>query len=196
MAFADDTTVAPGLVVSYRSIPRADTAVVRDPGDVKIAFTIRQTGQEIYRDTTDGLAYNVEALEPPARKLYPLWVPTGRGSGELLTPFDNRPSKPLARRFFIASGRVVKIDTLLTFEGPARDVDQDGRPEYSGFYDWREQWQDAKGRTRRMYIPTLYYEVRPSGLVLDSALTKRKAIAQYGAFYGYEDSDKPVIYMK
>ncbi|QKG56368.1 hypothetical protein GKZ68_06800 [Hymenobacter sp. BRD128] len=188
LAFADDTTLAPGLVVGYHSIPRADTAIVGDPGDIKIAFTIRQSGKEIYRDTTDGLAYDLSVLEPLARHLYPLWIPTGPGRGELLIAYDNRPLKALARRFFIEPDRVAHIDTLLTFDGPARDVDHDGRAEFSGFYSWGEQWEDTRGR-RRMYIPTLYYEVRPSGLVLDSALTQRKAKAQYGAFYGYKDSD-------
>lgn len=196
LAFAVDTTVAPGLVVGYHSISRADTSVVRDPGDIKITFTIRQAGKEIYRDTTDGLAYDLTALEPPARQLYPLWIPTGPGRGELLTAFDNRPLKALARRFFIEPGRVARIDTLLTFDGPARDVDQDGRPEFSGFYSWGEQWEDAQGRLRQLYVPTLYYEVRPGGLLLDSALTQRKAKARYGAFYGYQDSDKPVIYAR
>jgi hypothetical protein len=192
----DDTTLAPGLVVSYHSILRPATAIMRDPGDIKIAFTIRQAGKEIYQDTTNGLAYSPIDMEPAMRRLYPLWVPTGPQEGELLAAFDNRPLKQLARRFYIRAGHIVKIDTLLTFDGPARDIDQDGRLEFSGIYSWGEQWQDAKGRMRQMYIPTLYYEVRPSGLVLDSALTKQKAKAQYGAFYGYKDSDKPVIYAK
>jgi hypothetical protein len=196
LAFDDRTTVAPGVVVSYKSIPRPDTAVVRDPCDIKIDFTIRRFGKIIYRDITDGCAYDPSLVDSAIQKVYPLWVPTSKDSGELLVLFNNRPSKDLARRFFIKSQQVIKIDTLLTFDGPAHDVDKDGKQEFSGLYDYGEVWDDGKGHYFTSYNPKLYYEIRPTGLVLDTALTRRKAIARYGVFRGFEYSDKPGIHVK
>jgi hypothetical protein len=194
--FEDTKVLAPGLAVVIASVPVPATAIIREPSDLRLAFSIKYGGRVIFRDTAnDGLTYTYFSM-PQTEKLYPLWLPTGRGSGELLVAFNNRPSKELARRFFIKDFRVAKIDTLLTFSGPATDVDKDGKLEYAGFYDFGETWQDEKGRNRQLYIPTLYYEVRPSGLVLDSALTKQKTKAQFGAFYGYKYSDKPIIYAK
>jgi len=130
------------------------------------------------------------------RKVYPLWVPTGKGSGELMVAYNNRPLKDLARRFFIKGQRVIKIDTLLTFDSPPRDEDGDGKMELAGIWDYGEEWTDEQGRVRRSYNPTLFYEVRPTGLALDSALIIRRARAEFGKFYGFEYSDKPVVFAK
>lgn len=196
LAIDDNTTLGLGLVVSYQSIPRPATAIVHDPCDIPITFSIRWAGNIIFRDTTDGCRYDPTVVDSAIRKVYPLWVPTGKDSGELLVVFNNRPSKDLAQRFFIRDRRVTKIDTLLTFDGPARDVDGDGKREFSGYLDNGEVWDDEQGRHRGTYNPTLYYKVRPTGLVLDSALTMRKARAQYGKFYGFKYSDKPIILVK
>lgn len=188
--------VAPGLQLLITSVPVADTALLREPSDLWLVLTIKRGKQVIFRDTArDGLTYT-EYSEPTTAKLYPIWIPTGPGAGQLLVAFNNRPLKDLARRFYIKDYQVVKIDTLLTFNGPAGDVDKDGKLEFAGFYGYGEEWDDAKGRHRQMYIPTLYYEIRPMGLVLDSALTRQKAKAKYGKFYGYADSQGPVILAK
>ena len=89
--------------------------------------------------------------------------------------------------------RVVKIDTLLTFNGPAKDWDKDGKPEYNGAYDFSQQWEDKKGKMRTSYDPILYYEATPTGLVLDSVLTEQKVRAQYGVFMGYNTSEHPGV---
>ncbi len=175
--FEEIKTVIPGLLVVIKSVPVANSTIIRELSDLKLTFTIKHNNKVIFRDTTDdGLAYSYYSM-PQTKKLYPLWVPTGHGNGELLIAFNNRPSKDLARRFTITNSTVVKIDTLLTFDGPARDVDSDGKLEFARINDYGEEWQDEQGRIRQMYIPRLYYEVRPSGLVLDSALTNRKARA-------------------
>jgi hypothetical protein len=191
--FEEIKQVAPGLRVIIRSIRPADTAIIRDPSDLKVVLAIERNRTIVHQDTTaDGWTYDMYAM-PETKKLYPLWVPTGGGNGDLLVAFSNRPSKELARRFQIRNDRVVKIDTLLTFDGPAKDWDGDGKLEYTGFYDFGEEWDDDKGQHRRMYIPTLYYEVRPTGLVLDSVLTEKQARADYGVFLGYKDSAQPGI---
>jgi hypothetical protein len=196
LAIDDNTTVGPGLVVSYQSIPQPATAIVHDPHDLPLSFSIRRSGEIIFRDTTDGYSHDPTLVDSAIRKVYPLWIPTGKDAGELLVLFNNRPSRDLVRRFSIRGRRVTKIDTLLTFDGPARDVDGDGKREFSGIQDYGEVWDDEQGRRRGAYNPTLYYEVRPTGLVLDSMLTRRKARAQYGKFYGFKYSHKPVILVK
>ncbi len=196
LAIDDTLTLAPGLFVQYQRGPGPAPASGQDPLDLPITFSIRWSGELLFHDTTDGYSYDVALVDSAIRKVYPLWIPTGPDSGELLVLFNNRPSKDRARRFFIRGRRVTKIDTLLTFDGPATDVDGDGRREFSGYQDHGEVWDDAQGRHRQSYNPTLYYEVRPTGLVLDSALTRRKVRARYGKFYGFTYSDKPVILAK
>jgi hypothetical protein len=123
-------------------------------------------------------------------------VPTGKGAGELLIEVQSPPDIGLARRFFIKQGHVEKTDTLPIFEEKARNLDNDPRPEFSGQRYSGEQWDDGKGHYFTSYSPMLYYEVRPTGLVLDTALTKRKAITQYGVFRGFGYSEKPGIRIK
>lgn len=195
LAIDDSITLVPSLTVKYQSIPHP-AASSSDPHDLPLSFSIRRSGKIIFRDTTDGYSHDPTLVDSAIRKIYPLWIPTGKEAGELLVLFNNRPSKDLARRFFIRGRRVTKIDTLLTFDGPARDVDGDGKREFAGFRDYGEEWDDEQGRHRRAYNPILYYEVRPTGLALDSALTIRKVRAQYGKFYGFNYSVKPVILVK
>ena len=191
--FEERRTVTPGLVVIVKSIRPADTAIIREPSDLRLTLTIERNNKVIYRDTADdGLRYDYYAM-PTTKQLYPLWIPTGANMGELLVAFNNRPFKELAQRFFIQNDRIVKIDTLLTFNEPAKDYDHDGKKEFAGFYSYGEEWDDEKGQHRIMYVPTLYYELRSAGLVLDSALTKRKVLAEYGVFQGFEDTGQPGI---
>ncbi|MBO2011839.1 hypothetical protein [Hymenobacter negativus] len=193
--FEERRTVAPGLVVIIKSIQQPATAVIHDPWDIKATFSILQKGRVIYRDTANGMTYDFSE-QPEIRKRYPIWIPTGQTDGELLVAFDNRPSKELARRYFIQNNRVTRIDTILTFNGPAKNYDQDAELEFAGFYGYGEEWDDEKGQHRMMYVPTLYYKVRPTGLVFDSVLTKRKVLAEYGVFQGFKDKGQPGIAVK
>ena len=131
--------------------------------------------------------------QPEIRKRYPLWIPTGQSNGELLVAFDNRPSKELARRYVIQAKRIVRIDTIVAFNGPAKDWDNDGKLEYSGIQDFGEVWDDKQGHRRTAYNPVLYYEIRSTGLVLDSSLTERKARAEFGVFQGFHYAESPGV---
>lgn len=183
-------TVAPGLQLIISSVPVADTAVVREPSDLQLVLTIRKNQRVIFRDTVaDGLTYT-KYSEPQTSRLYPIWVPTGPEAGQLLVAYNNRPSKDRARRFHIRGNQVVSLDTLPTFDGPARDLDHDGRLEYGGRNDYGEGLSDAQGRALSFYNPVRYYELRPTGLVFDSVLTRRRATAQYGSFHGYQYSER------
>lgn len=183
-------TITPGLELVISSVPVPATTVVREPSDLQLVLTIKKNQRVIFCDTVaDGLTYT-EYSEPHTNQLYPIWVPTGPNAGELLVAYNNRPSKDRVRRFHIRGSQVVSLDTLLTFDGPARDLDHDGRLEYGGRDDYGEGLSDAQGRALSFYNPVLYYELRPTGLVLDSMLTRQRATAQYGSFHGYRYSER------
>jgi hypothetical protein len=158
----------------------------------KRILLIKQHSQVIYTDTTADFLYE----EPFKSSIYPLWVPTGRGSGELLIEVQSPLDLGLARRFFIKNGHVIKTDTLPVFEEKARNLDEDPRSELGGYRYSGEQWDDGKGHYFTSYNPKLYYEIRPTGLLLDTALTKRRAIEQFGVFRGFAYSEKPGIRIK
>lgn len=182
--FEERRKVAPGLVVVIKSIRPADTATIRDPWDIKETFSIVQNGRVIYRDTANGMTYDFSE-QPKIRKQYPMWIPTGHANGELLVAFDNRPSKELAKRFHITDGHIAKIDTLPVFNGPAKNLDKDSQMEVAGALAYSEEWDDEHGNDYVSYDPTLYYEIWPTGLVLDSVLTRQKIKEEYGVFKGF-----------
>ncbi|MGI4875638.1 MAG: hypothetical protein ACRYFX_31160 [Janthinobacterium lividum] len=187
--------VAPGLVVRIAPASPTDTAIGQAL-DQRLVLTIERNRHVIFQDTTtDGLAYSAYS-EPQTKTLYPLWVPAGAGAGELLLAYSNRPGRDQVRRFRIEGQQVTHLDTLTAFDGPAKNLDQDARLEYSGYADYGEHWTDEQGHHRQTYNPVLYYEVRPTGLVLDTALTIRQNRARYGKFYGYRYSEQPVIVVK
>lgn len=191
-AFEERTTVSVGLIIVEKSIQQPATAIIHDPWDIKETFSILLNGRVIYRDTANGMTYDFSE-QPEIRKRYPMWLPTGQANGELLVAFNNPPSKELARRFYISNGRIAKIDTVLTFDGPAKDWDEDGKLEFRGALDYSQLWDDEQGKRWTTYDPTLYYEIRLTGLVLDSALTKQKVKEEYGVFMGFNPSEKPGV---
>ncbi|MCI1189365.1 hypothetical protein MON38_18225 [Hymenobacter sp. DH14] len=188
-AFETRKEVAPGLVIVEKSVQQPATAIIHDPWDIKETFSIVLNGRIIYRDTATGMTYDFSA-QPEIRKLYPMWIPTGQMGGELLVAFNKPPSKELARRYFIQNHQIVRIDTILTFDGPAKDWDHDGKQEFKGALAYSELWDDEQGKRWTTYDPTLYFEIRPTGLVMDSALTKQKIKEEYGVFMGFNPSEK------
>lgn len=191
-AFEKRKAITPSLVIVEKSIQQPATAIIRDPWEIKETFSIELNGKVIYQDTANGMTYDFSD-QPEIRKRYPIWISTGQTDGELLVAFDNRPSKELARRYFIRNNQITKIDTIPSFDNPAKDEDNDGRLEYNGIEDFGETWDDEHGLRRIVYNPRLYYEVSPAGLMLDSALTERKARADHGVFQGFHYASKPGI---
>lgn len=188
---AQQREVAPGLVVLERGTPVSD-----DPAAVpQRILTIVQDGHVVYADTAADFLYPPDTADAGYR-LYPLWVPTGRSQGELLVRVASPPDFDFVRRFLVAGHHIICRDTLPTFDGPARNLDRDAAPEYDGFRQSGEVWTDGQGYFWQAYNPRLYYERRPTGLVLDSALTRRRALARYGVFRGFRYSDKPGIRIK
>lgn len=181
-------TVAPGLVVFTRgTVETTDSAVVP-----RRILQIRRNGQILYADTTAEFSYPLTAEQ----RRYPLWLPTGPGRGELLVRLASPPNLDIVRRFFLDGQRVTHLDTLPAFDEAARNLDSDSLLEFSGYRNSGEVWEDDDGHRRTSYNPLLYYEIRPTGLVLDSTLIKQKALARYGVFRGFQYSDKPGIRLK
>lgn len=181
-------TVAPGLVVFTKgTLETAGPAMT--PQRI---LQIRRNGRVLYADTTADFSYPTTAEQ----RRYPLWLPTKPGRGELLVRVASPPDLDIVRRFFLAGQRVTRIDTLPAFDEAASNLDSDSLLEFSGYRHAGEVWDDGSGHARTSYNPKLYYEVRPTGLVLDSVLTKQKAIAHYGVFRGFQYSDKPGIRLK
>lgn len=180
--------VAPGLVVEVRGTP-----VSSDPDAVpRRVLTIRRGGHIIYADTAADFLYSADTTSA-GRRLYPLWILTGRGRGELLVRVASPPDFDLVRRFAVSGQHVSCRDTLPAFDASARNLDRDAWLEYGGYRQSGEQWTDEQGHFWQAYNPRLYYEQRPTGLVLDAALTQRKALAQYGVFRGYRFSENPGV---
>ena len=181
-------TVAPGLVVYTKGMLETANSTVAP----QRILQIRRAGRVLYADTTADFSYPTTAEE----RRYPLWLPTGPGRGELLVRVASPPNFDLVRRFLLDGPRVTRLDTLPAFDEAARNLDGDSLLEFSGYRSSGEVWEDADGHMWTSYNPKLYYEVRPTGLVLDSVLTKQKALAQYGVFRGFEYSDKPGVRLK
>ena len=182
-------TVAPGLVVTIRGTYVTDHERIR--ANPQRILLINQCGQVIYTDTTTDFLYD----QPFKASPYPIWLPTGRNRGELVL-YVAGPLDP-GRRFFVDAGHTVKVDTLPIFTEKARNLDKDPALELSG-YNWpgpAERW-DSAGYSWTTYKPRLYYEIRATGLVLDSALTKQKALAWYGIFRGFAYLNKPKIRLR
>lgn len=180
--------VAPGLVVYTKGIPEADNL----PTEPQRILIIKRHGQILYADTTADFIYPTSSLGPR----YPIWLPTAQAKGELLIRIASPPDLDIVQRFFLDGSRILQIDTLPVFDEAARNLDKDHLLEFSGYQTSSEVWDDGKGHFYTSYNPKLYYEIRPTGLVLDSALTKQKAFAQYGVFRGFNYSEKPGIRIK
>lgn len=124
-------------------------------------------------------------------KLYPIVLHTGADKYELLFEVNNRPNKNYLLRLFVQNKRIVKNDTLPTFITKAYDLDGDGIKEYAGYWDDSQVWGDNNDSTA--YNPILFYKVESTGLILDSALTRKRNKKIYGEFYGFNFSEKHAV---
>jgi hypothetical protein len=184
----DSKTVALGLVVYTKGVPVTDGL----PTEPQRIFLIKRDGRVLYADTTADFIYPTS----PSKQRYPLWLPTAQAKGELLVRVASPPDLDIVRRFLVNGPRVTRIDTLPAFDEAAKNLDNDPLLEFSGYQASSAVWDNDKGHYWTSYNPELYYEIRPTGLALDSALTKQKAIARYGVFRGFTYSEKPGISIK
>ena len=136
---------------------------------------IFQNGKMIFKDTTLTEYILENSLYP---KLYDF-----KNHFELLIEIDNRPNKNEIYKFLIENNKLVKIDTLPTFLTIPKDLDNDKKLEYAGFWDYVAVWGDSIKVTD--YNPIVFYEITKNGITLDSLTTIIVNTNIYGKFYGF-----------
>lgn len=123
-----------------------------------------------------------------ADNLYPIVRQLDEETFEILVEVNDRPSKNYLLYFKVRQDKVVSTERLPTFISKASNLDTDDNLEFAGFWDWGETWGENGSLTA--YNPLIYYELKPSGLSLDSTLTILKNKEIYGNFYGFEYNEK------
>jgi hypothetical protein len=150
-------------------------------------LSLSRKGKTIFIDTTNKTEYEF------GDSLYPMVNTTGDNSFEVLVEVNDRPNKNYLKRFQIRNDKLIKLDTLPTFFGKAKNLDKDNKLEYAGLWDWGEEWEDKTNQRRTVYNPIIYYELTPVGLKLDTSLTIEKNRTIYGEFKGYHYSERSSI---
>lgn len=139
-----------------------------------------QNGHKVYADSS----YEYE----PKSSLYPLVIPTGDNSAEVLVEVNDRPNKNYLMQLFVSNGKLTKTGKLPTFIAPAADLNGDGTMEYAGFWAFNETWGEEKEFTD--YNPIIYYSITPKGLKVNSDYTRKQNDAIFGFFHGFEYSQE------
>jgi hypothetical protein len=121
-------------------------------------------------------------------KLYPIVRKLNNETFEILVEINDRPSKNYLKYFKVCQDKIVSIEKLPTFISKASNQDKDSNLEFAGYTYWGETWGDAG--TATFYNPIIYYELRPSGITLDSTLTISKNKEIYGDFHGFKYNEK------
>lgn len=115
--------------------------------------------------------------------LYPIVQKLDDETIEVLVELDNRPNRNLLKLFIVKDEKIVRVEELPTFiKGPS-NLDSDSLLEYAGFWDYHELHDFIT------YDPLIYYELRSTGITLDSALTIAKNKDIYGDFHGFSYSE-------
>lgn len=147
-------------------------------------FVLTHKGKQIYLDTSL-IEYEF------GDKLYPIVRQLDKETFEILVEVNDRPSKNYLKHFKVHQDKIVSIEKLQTFISGAANLDKDENLEFAGFGDRGETWGDNGSLTA--YNPIIYYELKPSGIVLDSTLTISKSKEVYGDFYGFKYDSEVVI---
>jgi len=124
-------------------------------------------------------------------KFYPIVRQLDKETFEILVEVNDRPSKNYLKYFKVHIDKIVNTEKLPTFISSASNLDADYNLELAGFWDWGETWVDNGSLTA--YNPIIYYELRPSGITLDSTLTINKNKEIYGDFHGFKYNEKVEI---
>jgi hypothetical protein len=124
-------------------------------------------------------------------KLYPLVRQLDKETFEILVEVNDRPSKNYLKYFKVHQDKIVSTEKLPTFISKASNLDTDDNLEFAGFWDWGETWGDNGSLTA--YNPIMYYELKSTGIALDSTLTISKNKDIYGDFHGFKYNEKVEI---
>jgi hypothetical protein len=148
-------------------------------------FVLTHNGRQIYSDTTSSTEYEFGS------KLYPIIRIIDKATFEILVEINDRPSRNYLKYFKVSNNKIVENKKIPTFISKAKNLDNDKRLEYAGFWDWSESWGEDGELTA--YNPILYYELTSEGIILDRQLTIKKNKEIYGHFHGFQYSEKVVI---
>ena len=124
-------------------------------------------------------------------KLYPLVRQLDNETFEILVEVNDRPNKNYLKYFKVRQDKIVSTENLPTFISSSSNLDTDDNLEFAGFWDGGETWGDNGSLTA--YNPIIYYELKPSGITLDSILTISKNKEFYSDFHGFKYNEKVEI---
>lgn len=115
-------------------------------------------------------------------KKYPMLVSAGEHCFEIIL-LCRRPEFPAGLAFRILDGKLAGKQRVSYFYHPnAANLDSDAAKEFAGEFN-----MDPAAKPNTIYYnPILYYELRETGIALDSALTIEKNKAIFGRFLGYD----------
>lgn len=147
-------------------------------------FILTHKSKRLYLDTT---MTEYEFSD----KLYPIVRQLDKETFEILVEVNDRPNKNYLKYFKVHQDKIVSTERLPTFISKASNLDTDDNLEFAGFWDWGETWGNNGSLTA--YNPIIYYELRPSGITLDSTLTISKNKEIYGDFHGFRYNEKVEI---
>jgi len=121
-------------------------------------------------------------------KIYPFYRGLKNGSLEFLITINDRPFKEKLLHLIVKDNKIVQQETLPYFETPLTNYDTDENLEYEGILDYQEAFCNECDSV--YYNPTLFYEFRESGIILDTLTTMKENKAEYGEFYGFKQNEK------
>ena len=142
-------------------------------------FRLTRNGTEIFLDSS-------LAEYEFGGKLYPMVLPLGRETFEILVEVIDRPSKNHLKLLRIKNNKLIEIQQLPTFIAQAKNLDTDAELELAGYLDYPQVWENDNGDEVTAYNPILYYQLTKKGVKLDSALTIDKNTAIFGRFEGFK----------
>ena len=154
-----------------------------DLGTVQVYsfFILTHNNKQIYIDTSF-TEYEF------GDSLYPIIRAIDHETFEVLVEINDRPLKNYVKYFKVFQDQIIYTEKMPTFFPRALNFDEDENLELAGFWGVGETWGDNYSLTG--YNPIIYYEIRPTGITLDSTLTITKNREFYGDFYGFQYNGK------
>ncbi len=124
--------------------------------------------------------------------LNPTIIELGDDLFEIFLEIDDRPNRNFLQMLKIQLDKVIDSQKIPKFfHNPYQIVN--GKCLFVGMWDYSEGWTNGKDSVYSTYNPYLYYEITKTGIVLDSAVTRKINKEIYGDFYGYTEDSKLVF---
>ncbi|WP_461453481.1 hypothetical protein [Mucilaginibacter sp.] len=116
-------------------------------------------------------------------KPYPIINKLNAGYFELLIEYNNRPFKDQLILFRIRENKIIKIDTVPTFDSTPKIFN--GLLVRAGNWFYGEEF-DQNGKRYTSFEPKIYYKFTPNGIRLDSDITRAENRKIYGNIDPFE----------